>query len=224
MGILVLSHPHETTAPRTQHEAKKERHGAMVCTHVSRRKTRNGLHGRLRQRTKGGNYHYRLAIANGTRRDFSLHALNYDEAIQRASELDSIWGAPTQEIALVPMSTRQGTSTKAQKNTGEKAQERICRCFGHHGLQGGGDYAALGQGHPAIVIVCLRSKALMSWDRGRSSGFQHSGFTTVHPELSSIDMAEKRHGRSRARTHTKTQWHTRGYIKKQQKKKKAFFQ
>ena len=82
----------------------------MVCTHVSRRKTKNGLHGRLRQKRKDGYYHYRLTIANGTRKEFTLHTLNYDEAVRMASELDSIWLAPTKEVALAQMNAIRGFS------------------------------------------------------------------------------------------------------------------
>ena len=96
----------------------------MVCTHVSRRKTRNGLHGRLRQKRKDGYYHYRLTIANGTRKEFTLRPANYDEAIQKASNLDSIWLAPTQEVALAQMNAIRGFSTQAQKITFEEAWEK----------------------------------------------------------------------------------------------------
>ena len=107
-----------------QREAKEERHGAMVCTHVSRKKTRDGLHGRLRQKRKDGYFHYRLTITNGTRKEFTLRTTNYDEAVQKASELDSIWVAPTQEVALAQMNAIRGFSTQTQKITFEEAWER----------------------------------------------------------------------------------------------------
>ena len=96
----------------------------MVCTHVSRKKTRDGLHGRLRQKRKGGNYYYRLTITNGTLKEFTLRTTNYDEAVQKASELDSIWVAPTQEVALAQMNAIRGFSTQAQKITFAEAWEK----------------------------------------------------------------------------------------------------
>ena len=96
----------------------------MVCTHVSRKKTRDGLHGRLRQKRKGGNYYYRLTITNGTRKEFTLHTLNYDEAVQKASDLDFIWVAPTQEVALAQMNAIRGFSVEVQKITFEEAWEK----------------------------------------------------------------------------------------------------
>jgi len=96
----------------------------MVCTHVSRKKTRNGLHGRLRQKRKDGYYHYRLTITNGTRKEFTLRTTDYDEAVQKASDLDSIWVAPTQEVALAQMNAIRGFSTQAQKISFEEAWEK----------------------------------------------------------------------------------------------------
>ena len=101
----------------------------MVCTHVSRRKTRNGLHGRLRQKRKDGHYYYRLTITNGTRKEFTLHTLNYDEAKQKAFELNSIRGAPTQEVALAQMNAIRGFSMEAQKITFEEATPLLTIAF-----------------------------------------------------------------------------------------------
>ena len=108
----------------------------MVCTHVSRRKTRNGLHGRLRQKRKDGYYHYRLTITNGARKEFTLRTVDYNEAIQRASDLDSIWVAPTQEVALAQMNAIRGFSTQAQKITFEEAWEKYH--LRRNGMQDGG--------------------------------------------------------------------------------------
>ena len=96
----------------------------MVCTHVSRKKTRNGLHGRLRQKRKDGYYHYRLTITNGTRKEFTLRTTDYDEAVQKASDLDSIWVAPTQEVALAQMNAIRGFSVEVQKITFDEAWEK----------------------------------------------------------------------------------------------------
>ena len=52
------------------------------------------LQGNLRQKSQGGNYYYRLTIANGVRKEFALKTSDETEAIQRAEELDSIYTAP----------------------------------------------------------------------------------------------------------------------------------
>ena len=75
----------------------------MVDTHVSPKRTRNKLQGKLRRRARNGNYSYRLTSSNGARKEFTLQTRNYDEAVRKASELDSIWLAPTKEVALAQM-------------------------------------------------------------------------------------------------------------------------
>ena len=40
------------------------------------------LRGKLRKKTKGGNYYYRLTITNGVRKEFALKTANEEEAIQ----------------------------------------------------------------------------------------------------------------------------------------------
>ena len=58
---------------------------------VNRNKSRmKKLQGKLRQKAKGGNYYYRLTIANGIRKEFALKTADEAVAIQRAEELDSI--------------------------------------------------------------------------------------------------------------------------------------
>ena len=37
------------------------------------------LRGKLRKKTKGGNYYYRLTITNGVRREFALKTANEEE-------------------------------------------------------------------------------------------------------------------------------------------------
>ena len=78
----------------------------MAGAHVYRTPQTPKLQGKLRQKTKGAYYHYRLTIADGTRKEFTLKTRDYKEALKKASELDSIWLAPTKEVALaqVPMS------------------------------------------------------------------------------------------------------------------------
>ena len=79
-------------------QQKRERYWLMADTHTNRRK--NKLQGTLRQRTRNGYYSYRLATSNSIRKEFALQTRNYDEAIQKAAELDSVWLAPTQTVAL----------------------------------------------------------------------------------------------------------------------------
>ena len=95
----------------------------MVDTHVSPKRTRNKLQGKLRQRTRNGNYSYRLTSSTGARKEFTLQTRNYDEAVLKASELDSIWLAPTREVALAQMSAIRGFSEQAKKISFEEAWE-----------------------------------------------------------------------------------------------------
>ena len=86
----------------------------MVNTHVSPKRTRNKLQGKLRRRTRNGNYSYRLTSSSGSRKEFTLQTRNYDEAVLKASELDSIWLAPTKEVALAQMNAMRGFSSPEQ--------------------------------------------------------------------------------------------------------------
>ena len=55
---------------------------------VNRNKSRmKKLQGKLRQKAKGGNYYYRLTIANGIRKEFALKTIDETEAIQRAVQI-----------------------------------------------------------------------------------------------------------------------------------------
>ena len=95
----------------------------MVDTHVSPKKTRNKLQGKLRRRTRNGNYSYRLTSSNGSRKEFTLQTRNYDEAVLKASELDSIWLAPTKEVALAQMNAMRGFSSTEQDASFDEAWE-----------------------------------------------------------------------------------------------------
>ena len=77
-------------------------------TNFNGKRNRAKLQGNLRQRVKGGNYHYRLMITAGTRKEFTLGTSNYDEAVLKALELDSIWLAPTKEVAVAQMNALRG--------------------------------------------------------------------------------------------------------------------
>ena len=82
----------------------------MVCTQTynrSRFKRMSTLQGKLRQKIKGGQYYYRLTIAKGNRKEFSLGTTDPDEACKKAEELDSIWLAPTSEVALAQMNVQE---------------------------------------------------------------------------------------------------------------------
>ena len=93
----------------------------MVDTHVSPKRTRNKLQGKLRRRTRNGNYSYRLTSSNGSRKEFTLQTRNYDEAVLKASELDSIWLAPTKEVALAQMNAMRGFSLPEQDASFDEA-------------------------------------------------------------------------------------------------------
>ncbi len=79
----------------------------MVGTHGNRKTRRLNLQGTLRQRTRNGYYSYRLNVSNGTRREFALQTRDYEEALQKASELDSVWLAPIQGIVQNQISITQ---------------------------------------------------------------------------------------------------------------------
>ena len=72
------------------------------------------LQGKLRQKAKGGNYYYRLTVANGIRKEFALKTADETEAIQRAEELDSIYAAPNMEVAVAQINAIKGFSKQAQ--------------------------------------------------------------------------------------------------------------
>ena len=99
----------------------------MVCTQTynrSRFKRMSTLQGKLRQKSKGGQYYYRLTIAKGNRKEFSLGTTDPDEACKKAEELDSIWLASTSEVALAQMNAIRGFAKKAQNITFEEAWEK----------------------------------------------------------------------------------------------------
>ena len=72
------------------------------------------LRGKLRQKNKGGNYYYRLTIANGLRKEFALKTSNEDEALQKAADLDAVYEAPNQEVAFAQINAIKGFSRQAQ--------------------------------------------------------------------------------------------------------------
>ena len=71
------------------------------------------LQGKLRRRSKGGQFSYRLIIASGLRKEFALGTTDPKVACQKAEELDSIWLAPTQDVALAQMNAIRGFSRSA---------------------------------------------------------------------------------------------------------------
>jgi len=66
--------------------------------------------GKLRQKVKGGPYYYRLMVANGQRKEFALKTSDFDEACQKASDLDAVWEAPTKEVAIAQINAIKGFS------------------------------------------------------------------------------------------------------------------
>jgi len=72
------------------------------------------LKGNLRQKTRGGSFYYRLTVANGQRKEFALKTADFDEARRKAEELDSIWIAPTADVAIAQINAIKGFSKKAQ--------------------------------------------------------------------------------------------------------------
>lgn len=68
------------------------------------------LRGKLRQKIPKGPYYYRLMVANGVRREFSLKTSDFEEAYKKAAELDTIWEAPTHEVAIAQINAIRGFS------------------------------------------------------------------------------------------------------------------
>ena len=73
------------------------------------------LQGKLRRRSKGGQFSYRLIIASGLRKEFALGTTDPKVACQKAEELDSIWLAPTPDVALAQMNAIRGFSRSSMK-------------------------------------------------------------------------------------------------------------
>lgn len=96
----------------------------MVGANDNQKTTRVKLQGTLRQRTPNGVYSYRLSISNGTRKEFFLRTKNHNEAVRRASELDSIWLAPTKEVALAQMNAIRGFEMEVQRISFEEAWKK----------------------------------------------------------------------------------------------------
>ena len=69
--------------------------------------------GKLRQKVENGPYYYRLMVANGVRREFALKTCDYEEACRKAGELDSIWEAPTKDVAIAQITAIKGFSKRA---------------------------------------------------------------------------------------------------------------
>ena len=69
--------------------------------------------GKLRQKIKGGPYYYRLTVTNGLRKEFALKTADYDDACQKAAELDAVWQAPTKEVAFAQINAIKGFSRRA---------------------------------------------------------------------------------------------------------------
>ncbi len=66
------------------------------------------LRGKLRQKGDKGLYYYRLTTAQNQRKEFALKTSDRNEAIRKASELDALWEAPTQEVAAARINAMKG--------------------------------------------------------------------------------------------------------------------
>ena len=77
------------------------------------RKRMSQLRGKLRQKVRSGPYYYRVMVANGVRREFSLKTCDYEEACRKAAELDAVLEAPTQDVAIAQISAMRGFSKQA---------------------------------------------------------------------------------------------------------------
>ena len=74
------------------------------------RKKLNQLRGKLRQKEKNGPYYYRLMVANGVRKEFALKTSDFEEAVQKATDLDAVYEAPNQEVAIAQINAIKGFS------------------------------------------------------------------------------------------------------------------
>ena len=78
------------------------------------RKRLKQLRGKLRQKEKDGPYYYRLMVADGVRKEFSLKTSDFEEACRKAADLDAVWEAPTQDVAIAQIKAIKGFSKIAE--------------------------------------------------------------------------------------------------------------
>ena len=57
--------------------------------------------------------YYRVQIASGERREFSLKTSDPDEALQQAAAMDAVIDAPNKEVALAQINAMKGYSKKS---------------------------------------------------------------------------------------------------------------
>ncbi|MBE6370588.1 MAG: phage integrase family protein [Lentisphaerae bacterium] len=74
------------------------------------RKKLNQLRGKLRQKEKNGPYYYRLMVANGVRKEFALKTADFEDAFRKATDLDAVYEAPNQEVAIAQINAIKGFS------------------------------------------------------------------------------------------------------------------
>ena len=79
------------------------------------RKKVNQLRGKLRQKEKNGPYYYRLMVANGVRKEFALKTADFEEALQKATDLDAVYEAPNQEVAIAQINAIKGFSKMVEE-------------------------------------------------------------------------------------------------------------
>lgn len=79
------------------------------------KKRMSQLRGKLRQKVTNGPFYYRLMVVNGVRREFALKTSDYEEACQKAAELDALWESPTKDVAIARIAAMKGFSRQAQE-------------------------------------------------------------------------------------------------------------
>lgn len=70
------------------------------------------LLGTLRKKGKKDTYYYRVQIASGERREFSLKTTDLDEACRQAATIDAVIDAPTNDVALAHINAMKGFSKR----------------------------------------------------------------------------------------------------------------
>ena len=79
--------------------------------------------GESKTEKKNGQFYYRLQVSKGVRKEFALKTSDPDEAVNKAFDLDSLWLAPTAEVAFAQMKAIRGFSKMARRITLEDGWE-----------------------------------------------------------------------------------------------------
>ena len=100
-----------------------QKHKGLTHMVSTRNRRRIALQGNLRQKRKNGQFYYRLQVSKGVRKEFALKTSDPDEAVNKAFDLDSLWLAPTAEVAYAQMKAIRGLSKIARGITLEDGWE-----------------------------------------------------------------------------------------------------